>query len=1048
MNRTVTFIFTLVFIAFTIAANALAADANLEKIKKNLPQLLDANNHGTEFALGFFPAWREDRPPTYTGSPAIRIFLVSRRETNVKVTIAAKNWTREYKAQPDQVLEVIIPDTIAQMSKKFTDRDLPEPAQVYVGGAIMVTTDEPAICYGVLRYPYTSDGYLALPLSSLGKEYVVAGYNGPTVDPDPAGQFLTSYCAIVGAFNNTRVTFVYGGKADGWAPTSDGDTLTARESATKTLNKGDLWLIPSRGPHPDVTGSYVRSDKPVACFSGNFCAYVPVEKAACDYVIEQDRPTYTWGTKYYVTPIYGRLKNSVLRLFSQDDKTTIYRNGWSEQVCTILKKFGPENEGWVEVRAAEGEPKAVTLLSDKRFNVVQYNPGQQDDNVKIDVFSMAVIPVEQFDHTVMFCTPGKKDGLHFDTNRINIVYQVTEEGEIPNNLEIGSITSLGELVWTPVSQKYDYSPGYKFTDPTTPTPERPFYCKQIKLSEDGVYYIRAKDKFAAYAYGFSSYDSYGFPAFARTVDLEKPDTVRPIFEYTIDCGGYVPDRANAIKKPAYVMDMPEEDKFRSNLASIYFDVNKSFNYIFNYETVIPGEDRFAKWTLEPINPNLDARAVITFTDRAGNDTTIIVEHWGASLDISPKFKDMDRVAIGESKTDTFKIVNINPRFPTKLSMLKLQKGNQGFRINYLFDPEIPITPGDSREFTITFTAARRGEFQDSIGIGDSCSFAYIGFVKAGVDAPNIEVTDATFPTTVVTNKSDPITVAIRNKGNRTLSIRGFKGPNQAAYSTDLSELGISKENPARVEPNDEINFRIWFEPYAATVYLDSIVFISDVMETDPVCIITGKAVNPIISVGNATFKKTAINDGKDSAIITVKNIGSTRLRITGFSGPYESAFTTNLADYSISQFKPKILQQNEEFQFITWFAPTMNKIYTDSIIFFSDARRIDPACKLTGEGWTSISERNGAMGALSAKVLPNPIDSRGGSIEFENPNDGTVEIVLFNSLNQQAAVLHSGWMKAGKHSIRIPAETLPGGAYTYRIINGKKTTVGNFVINK
>jgi hypothetical protein len=62
--------------------------------------------------------------------------------------------------------------------------------------------------------------------------------------------------------------------------------------------------------------------------------------------------------------------------------------------------------------------------------------------------------------------------------------------------------------------------------------------KRITLPGDGVYRIRAKQPFAAYSYGYSDYDSYGFPATSVALgDLTKMDTMPPIPAYKVLCDG-------------------------------------------------------------------------------------------------------------------------------------------------------------------------------------------------------------------------------------------------------------------------------------------------------------------------------------------------------------------------------------------------------------------------------------------------------------------------------------------------------------------------------
>lgn len=599
---------------------ARAAEADLEKIERNLPNLLGASNQGLEFVLGFFPTWVENAPNG--AQVGIRLYFSSATAAHVTVRVVSKGWEKNLQTVPNQVSEVFIPYEIAQAAGKKLSTEEPEPAQVYPGGAVTVTATAPIVCYGVVRYPYTADGYLAIPVTSLGKEYVVAGYNGPNNEPDQAGQYLTSYTAIVGAYDNTNVRFVYGGRANGWVPTLEGKKLTPGQEDTKILNKGDVWLVPARGNKPDITGSYVEANKPVACFSGNFCANVPVQTPACDLVLEQDMPMHAWGRKYFVSPIKDRAFNAIVRLFASKDNVSIYRNGWDEQVAAIAKKFGPEGEGWVEMRAAEGKAQAVTFLSHDRFNVVQYNPGAVDDGSGADPFEMSLTPVEQFQDHIAFNTPGVSFGMSFKHNFVNIIYKTTAQGKIPDDLEIGAADAQGAIAWEKVSDRYGAEPGFEFIDPTNPTPERKYYCKQIELPGDGVYHVRGHDKFAAYAYGYFYYDSYGFPTSFATMNQGSSDLVKPELDFTVNGNGEV--RASSDNSlPAIVSD--------PNLGLIYFDSENSYNYSFELKPFVAGVDARAEWSLAPLDAMKDARAVITFTDRNGNDTTVVIDH-KASLD--------------------------------------------------------------------------------------------------------------------------------------------------------------------------------------------------------------------------------------------------------------------------------------------------------------------------------------------------------------------------------------------------------------------------------
>ncbi len=67
------------------------------------------------------------------------------------------------------------------------------------------------------------------------------------------------------------------------------------------------------------------------------------------------------------------------------------------------------------------------------------------------------------------------------------------------------------------------------------------------------------ERFAGYAYGFSNYDSYGFPTSVALGDLEKKDTVKPDPKWKVLCNGSVVGADGS--GSAMVTDKPDDAKF-------------------------------------------------------------------------------------------------------------------------------------------------------------------------------------------------------------------------------------------------------------------------------------------------------------------------------------------------------------------------------------------------------------------------------------------------------------------------------------------------------
>ncbi len=847
LKKVYTVLASLMVFAVFASNFAYAEEVDIKKIREQLPKLLGANNAGTEFVFGFHPAWEESGP-----NNALKIYVSSAVPTQVRLTIPA------FGDEPIMI-KTVMPNDITEFSlQPATGQPYSrggggqtktlEPTQVWRGRGIIVEADAPIICYGVTRYRYTSDGFLAVPTHALSKKYIVSAYRETA---DFNNQSLTPYADIIGVFDKTKVTFSFGGNNNAWIRTLDGKKWKPTDVLSTQLNRGDFWLIASEGAQSDLGGSLVSANKPIAVLSGSHCAYIPTQNSACDFIIEQELPLIAWGKKYHVTNIVDRKYSSMIRIFVKEPGTTYYKNGVEQG--TIYSNWGIEDIAWIERRAtSENEGNVPSVYSaDKPFNVVQYNTGMSEDGIASDPFQMMLTPVEQFQNEIIFNTPGIRGGYGFTRNYINVVYMSDSTGAIPNDLELGEVTPTGEVKWTKIID-LSGAPGSQFNDPDQFGKKEQYFNKIIKLPYDGVYKLHCgSQKIAAYAYGFAEWDSYGFPTSIALADLEKPDTVTPIPTYQMFCdGSTLKDYENPRTTTGLVMDMPDEDLIRSNMSIILLDRNNSYNYEFGYDDFIPGESRYVKWYLRTIDPNQDARAIITFADRAGNDTTIEVKYNAVKLSITPKKQYFGNLKIGESKTFKFVIKN-ESKVPTNIAylqelILQSQKEgteDKGFKLS--FDPEIiniPLGPGETRPFDVKFTATKEGEFRDSIGVGDNCFFQYKSLVQASVGTPIINVSDIDFGEKTVGFETSPMIATITNTGTTSLAITGFVDKTLSVYKHDLPKM--SDTDPLIIDKGGSYQFQVWFTPDAVKSYPDSIVFISDAPTQDPVCVIRGEGIEP------------------------------------------------------------------------------------------------------------------------------------------------------------------------------------------------------------
>ena len=91
-------------------------------------------------------------------------------------------------------------------------------------------------------------------------------------------------------------------------------------TTTFTANAGQTILIIITN---DLSGTVIRSSKPLALFSGHECGNVPVGSTACDHMVEQMPPGLTFGQTVFVVPFAGRVSGDMIRVATLTDGTQV-----------------------------------------------------------------------------------------------------------------------------------------------------------------------------------------------------------------------------------------------------------------------------------------------------------------------------------------------------------------------------------------------------------------------------------------------------------------------------------------------------------------------------------------------------------------------------------------------------------------------------------------------------------------------------------------------------------------------------------------------------
>ncbi len=400
----------------------------------------------------------------------LELFISGDQDANVEVEISSINFKKKLFVNAGTIESIKISPMAEIRSSEIVEEDR----------AIHITSDTPIQVYGLSTRYQTTDTYLALPTSVLGKEYRVMCYN--------YGIELMPQFAVVAVEDNTVVTIVPEVETEGG--------VKPGEIMRVVLNKGDVYQVSAKKDHLsarkcDFTGTKISATKNISVFSGHQCAYVPENIKACNHLVEQIPPISTWGRHFYVGKFQDRSEYRY-RVMADQNNTKIYENS---KLIDII------NAGEFVERASK---ENVLLTSNKQLLVSQYSLGFNNGDSIGDPMMILVSPTQQFLKKYRFATPVNGEWNHY----INVV--------VPTEV----ITSLILDGYPVDSSKFEVFGLSRYS------------IASLKIPF-GTHTIAANEPFGLYSYGFGygyhSFDAYGTMGGQSFNDyIPIADTVPPV----------------------------------------------------------------------------------------------------------------------------------------------------------------------------------------------------------------------------------------------------------------------------------------------------------------------------------------------------------------------------------------------------------------------------------------------------------------------------------------------------------------------------------------
>jgi len=450
------------------------------------------SNKGKDFWLGY--GYHINMNPTSNNAQELVLYFTSDKSANVLVEIPAVGYSQTYQVIANQVTESDpIPKTGAQ------DARLADTGKYNRG--IHVTSDVDIVAYAHIYNSNISGATLLLPTNTLGKEYYSINYNQSS-----NANNSNSFCFVVATEDNTTVEI-----------TPSQGNKNRKKVGTPflvSLNKGEIYNLMgtvSAKSGTDLTSTHIRSIstsgsnvcKKIAVFSGSGKISIGGDQSgSSDNLFAQALPVSTWGLRYLTSPT-GSQPNNYYRICVADSSTIVKLNGTVIPNSYLNRNFFYELKNSVPISTPGNGIGIFTaalpnyIEADKPIAVAQYCTTQGEDGNPSPVGDPEMIYLSPVEQTINKITLNSTPHFNITEHWINVIIP---KGGVPS-FKLDGVSQAGSFTTHPQNTKYAYAT--LFVDP-------------------GGHNLYSDTGFNAIAYGFGSFESYGYNAGTNVKDIYQP----------------------------------------------------------------------------------------------------------------------------------------------------------------------------------------------------------------------------------------------------------------------------------------------------------------------------------------------------------------------------------------------------------------------------------------------------------------------------------------------------------------------------------------------
>ncbi len=930
--------------------------------QQDLPNEKRSSFEGRHFYIGFMQ--NEIGIDALTGLE-LTIYISCRDYANIEVFIPNRAQPYNFYIAKDSVLTISVPEQVEVRRSEEPLKSLVE-----------IKSDEPITVYSFNSQEMSSDSYSAIPVSLWGKEYVVISmpndqYEIPDGTYDLSREDSLFYLSprssqfmIISAYDSTEIEF---------APKA----LTMRGKQIGQLyriilNKGECYLVKSlntqRGTG-DLTGTIVRSNKPIGLLSGHVRTSIPVGLPypydSKDHLVEMLLPTEAWGRNFITVPFGVNLEGDLFRITSIYDNTIVNFETQYEQRVINLSTPG----SLAELRSVN-DPAVWRANKPIQISQFMMHTGSAFDNPNFDPCMVIIPPLEQFVSRIIFQTPG-------NSPRNPDQYVAHYALVIVHKNALQTIKLDGKLLrnTTQIANNRIYG-----TD---------FHWARLEVNLGKHEIIADSGSFAGILYARGRADSYGMILGSSLTNPFKKDSLPPKLLVTEECGD--------IRGTIY----EQIDANSSGIDFVQVIKDSTTNYTWEISK-ITDTSTVVTFKATVIDPFKDGKFVIEFRDKNGNGRRYTHIYKAIKIDYPSS------LYIADTDVNSENCVDVVLRNNGQDTIIIESIGNSDKRLKITTKDKFPIkiAPGGRLNLSVCFKPEGNSEpLLDTVEINIGCDRFVRLPVNGKVIAAGLWTNNLDFGKVKVgETKCD--TILIVNTGNIPLLIDKLIMEEQ--YKVFVVDTFYKL--PHNLKPGDTLKLIACFSPDSTIVYITK-ANAKNNQNIQNVIEIKGRGIASLVNSVVIDWGKRRIGTTNDTSVV-INNEGEAQANITyvrlDLSSHYENDPGRNkLIDWNVS------IPPEDTVHFDVSFVPLDTLVYQNTGVYYVDCVK-HPYINITLLGQGSIPIIQTDTIHLGTHIVGQRVDSVVSLIKSRGNEELTIDSIYILNGNTEQFLLDLSSLKSIK----------------------------------